>query len=155
MRHYAAWCTVQPGLSPPVKYFYWPFQGGASFVDHLCYFCLVLLYFHARLFVDALWWPAGKGQTSWLSFVMSNYHVVTFPLAGPRSAVGSVSVYRCVSEWRSRGREFDPGPVPYFRGCYVLDTQLNKVGSSSELIYFHKHQNIIRGNYDKQGVLLF
>ena len=49
------------------------FQGGASFVDHLCYFCLVLLCFHSRLFVDALWLPAGKGLTSnWLSFVMSN-----------------------------------------------------------------------------------
>ena len=24
--------------------------------------------------------------------------------------------YRCVSDCRSRGREFDPGPVPYFRG---------------------------------------
>ena len=23
---------------------------------------------------------------------------------------------RCVSDCRSRGREFDPGPVPYFRG---------------------------------------
>ena len=36
--------------------------------------------------------------------------------AGTRSAVGNVSGYRCVSDWRSRGREFDPGPVPYFRG---------------------------------------
>ena len=27
---------------------------------HLCYFCLVLLWFHARLFVDALWSPAGN-----------------------------------------------------------------------------------------------
>ena len=35
---------------------------------------------------------------------------------GPRSAVGSVSGYRCVSDCRSRGSEFDPGPVPYFRG---------------------------------------
>ena len=25
---------------PPVKYFYWPFQGGTSFVEHLCYLCL-------------------------------------------------------------------------------------------------------------------
>ena len=41
-------------------------------MDHLCYFCLVLLCFHARLFVDALWPPAGKGLTSWLLFVMSN-----------------------------------------------------------------------------------
>ena len=52
------------GLSPRVKYFYSPFQGSASFVDNLCYFCLVLLCFHARLFVDALWSPAGKGLTS-------------------------------------------------------------------------------------------
>ena len=29
-------------------------------------------------------------------------------LAGPRSAVGNVSGYRCVSDCRSRGREFDP-----------------------------------------------
>ena len=39
------------GLSPLVKYLYWPFQGGASFVDNLCYFCLVMLCFHSRLFV--------------------------------------------------------------------------------------------------------
>ena len=43
-------------------------------------FCLVLACFHARLFVDALWSPAGKGLTSWVSFVMSNCDVVTFPL---------------------------------------------------------------------------
>ena len=47
-------------------------------MDHLCYFCLVLLCFHAHLFVDAFWPPAGKGLTSWLSFVMSNCDVVTF-----------------------------------------------------------------------------
>ena len=40
----------------------------------------------------------------------------SFLTTGPRSAVGNVSVYRCVSDCRSRGREFDPGPVPYFRG---------------------------------------
>ena len=39
-----------------------------------------------------------------------------FAKAGPRSAVGNVSGYRCVSDCRSRGREFDPGQVPYFRG---------------------------------------
>ena len=42
-------------------------------MDSLCYFCLVLLCFLARLFVDALWSPAGKGLTSWLSFLMSNF----------------------------------------------------------------------------------
>ena len=49
-------------------------------MDHLCYFCLGFVCFHARLFVDALWSPAVKGLTSWLSFVMSNCDVVTFPL---------------------------------------------------------------------------
>ena len=32
-------------------------------MDHLCYFCLVLLCFHTRLSVDALWSPAGTGPT--------------------------------------------------------------------------------------------
>ena len=49
-------------------------------MDHLYYFCLVLLCFHARLFVGALWSPAGKELTSCLSFVMSNCDGVTFPL---------------------------------------------------------------------------
>ena len=49
-------------------------------MDHLCYYCLVLLCFHSRLFVDTLWSPAGKGLTSWLSFVMSICDVVTFSL---------------------------------------------------------------------------
>ena len=35
---------------------------------------------------------------------------------GLRSAVGKLSGYKCMSDCRSRGREFDPGPVPYFRG---------------------------------------
>ena len=41
---------------------------------------MYLLCFCVRLFIDALWSPAGKGLTSWLSFVMSNCVVVTFPL---------------------------------------------------------------------------
>ena len=55
-------------------------------MDHFCYFCLVLLCFHARLFVDALWSPAGNRLTSWLSFVVSGCAVATFPL---------VSLVRC------------------------------------------------------------
>ena len=49
-------------------------------MDHLCYLCLVLLCFHASLFVDALGSPAGKGLISWLSFVVSNCDAVTFPM---------------------------------------------------------------------------
>ena len=67
-------------FKPSSKVFYWPFQGDASFVDHLCYFWHVLLCIRARLFVDALKSHAVKGLTSWLSIVMSNCDVVTFPL---------------------------------------------------------------------------
>ena len=49
---------------------------------------LFLSCFRARLFIDALWSPAGKGLTSWLSSVMSNCEVVTFLL---------VSWVRCVA----------------------------------------------------------
>ena len=49
-------------------------------MDHLCYFCHCLLCFSVRLFIGALWSPAGKGLTSWLSFVMSSCELVTFPL---------------------------------------------------------------------------
>ena len=59
-------------------------------MDHLCYFYLVLLCFHARLFVDTLWSPAGKGLSSWLSFVMSNCDVVT-------SYFGSGVLLDCIS----------------------------------------------------------
>ena len=35
-----------------------------------------MLCFCARLSIDALWSSAGKGLTSWLSFVLSNCEVV-------------------------------------------------------------------------------
>ena len=40
-------------------------------MDHLCYLCLVFVMI-SRLFIAALWSPAGKGLTSWLLFVMFN-----------------------------------------------------------------------------------
>ena len=45
-------------------------------MDHLC---LVFVLLSLILFVAALWSPAGKGLTSWLSFVMLNCVLVTFP----------------------------------------------------------------------------
>ena len=45
------------------------------FFSFLCLLCLC-----TRLFICALWLPAGKGLTSWLSFVVSNCEFVTFPL---------------------------------------------------------------------------
>ena len=50
-------------------------------MDLLCFFSvLCLLCLCARLFICVLWSPAGKGLTSWLSFVVSNCEFVTFPL---------------------------------------------------------------------------
>ena len=59
---YVSWSTSEQrvrlersetGLSPPVKYFHWLFQGGASFVDHLCYFCLVFVMLSCT---SVYWW---------------------------------------------------------------------------------------------------
>ena len=47
-------------------------------MDHLCYLCLVFVML-SRLFIVALWSPAGKRLTAWLSFVMFNCVFVTFP----------------------------------------------------------------------------
>ena len=58
--------------------------------------CFIVRYFMSILVLQSSWW----GST------------------GPCSAVGNVSGNRCESACRSRGREFDPGPVPYFRGVW-------------------------------------
>ena len=66
-----------------------------------------------RLYCLYIRWPATPpgGHVFWrIKFVSAIFST------GPHSAVGNVSGYRCVSDCRSRGREFDPGPVPYFRG---------------------------------------
>ena len=70
----------ETGLSPPVKNFI--DLSKAVFLLWIIYAIsvLFLLCSLACLFIDALWSPAGKGLTSWLSFVMSNRKVVTFPL---------------------------------------------------------------------------
>ena len=46
-----------------------------GFCSVLCLICPF-----ARLFICALWSPAGKELTSWLSFVMSYCEFVTFQL---------------------------------------------------------------------------
>ena len=54
----------------------------------MCFPILFLLCLCALLFIYALWPPTGKGQTSWLLFVVSNCEFVTFP---------SLSWVRCVT----------------------------------------------------------
>ena len=55
-------------------------------MDHLCYLCLVFVMLSRQL-IAALWSPVGKGQTSWLLFVMfisvlSLSHVVSWVRCG-------------------------------------------------------------------------
>ena len=49
-------------------------------MDHSCYFRVVFVLLSCASVYDALWSPAGKGLTSWLSFMMSNCEVASFPL---------------------------------------------------------------------------
>ena len=48
---------------------------GLNVISVVCLLC-----FRVRLFIVALWSPAGNGLTSWLLFVMSNCEFVAFPL---------------------------------------------------------------------------
>ena len=47
-------------------------------MDQWCSLCLVFVKI-LRLFIAALWSPAGKGLTSWFLFVMFNCVFVIFP----------------------------------------------------------------------------
>ena len=60
----------ETGLSPPLKYF--TNRPKAALLLRIIYdiSVLFLLRFRAWLFICALWSPAGKGLTAWLSFVM-------------------------------------------------------------------------------------
>ena len=50
-------------------------------MDLLCFCSILCLLCHcASLLICALWSPAGKGLTSWLSFVLSYCEFVTIPL---------------------------------------------------------------------------
>ena len=70
----------ETALRPPVIYFTDCFKAVLLLWIIYVISVLFLLCFLGRLFIDALWSPAGKGLTSWLSFVMSNCEVVTFSL---------------------------------------------------------------------------
>ena len=80
----------ETGLSPSVKYFtdrpqvvllLWIIFIISVLLSLLlsCYRYACVLLFIDALFIDALWSPAWKGLTSWLSFVMSKCKVVILP----------------------------------------------------------------------------
>ena len=74
------------GLSPAVKYFTDHSKAVLLLSIFYVFSVMGLLCLCAHLFICALWSPAGKGLTSWLSIVMSNCEFVTFSL---------VSLVRC------------------------------------------------------------
>ena len=136
---------VPLNLKPSSKIFYWPFQGGASFVDHLCYFCLVLLCFHARLFFMPCGHLLGKGwplgSRLWCLIVTLSlfawYH-------------GSGVVLDCIDSWSlpsfllwhrpsafcCSGRHcFDDVSLPE-RCCLLSDVTLPKAMQSVPLLFY-------------------
>ena len=70
----------ETGLNPPVKYFTEHSKAVLPMWIFYVLSVLRLLCLCGRLFICALWSPAGKWLTSWLSFVVSNCEFVTFPL---------------------------------------------------------------------------
>ena len=72
----------ETGLSPfVIIYIYWPFQDSASFVDHLCYFCLVFCYAFVRIcLLMSCGHLMGKGCGTWL------YRFLIFALFLTRSS---------------------------------------------------------------------
>ena len=87
---YVSWSTSElrvrlarrkTGLSPPVKYFTDRSKAVLLlWIFYVFFSVLRLLCLCARLFICDRWSPAGKGLTSWLSFVVSYCEFVTFPL---------------------------------------------------------------------------
>ena len=86
--------------SLPLGAIFWSRTVIVAFTYHLL--CLI------SLPLGAIFWIMNCDSGIYWPFTLFNCRA--------SSAVGNVSGYRYLSDCRSRGREFDPGPVPYFRG---------------------------------------
>ena len=92
----------------------------------LCLLCLC-----ARLFICALWSPAGKGLTSWLSFVVS-----TVSLSLSDWYPGSGVVLDCIDSWSLH---------PYLLCMKICVEQKSKTCLGSWKIVYNKtaHQDVL------------
>ena len=120
-------------------------------------FFLVFAMFCARLFICALWSPAGKGLTSWLSFVVSS---VSLSLS--HWYPGSGVVLDCIDSWSlhhyllSIGLCKTCGPLgqDHFR---PQDHNLNKLGRGPlVLVMLHtKYQSSMPCGFRQEDFLCF
>ena len=82
-------------FGPSSKIFCWPFWGGASFVDLLCFCSVLCLLCFVRVCLCVLCGRLlGGGLTSWLSFVVSSVG-----LSLSHWCPGSGVVLGCVDSW--------------------------------------------------------
>ena len=143
-------------FKPSSKIFYWLFQGGTSFVDLLC-FCsvLCLLCLCARLFICALWSPAGKGLTSWLSFVVS-----TVSLSLSHWYPGSGVVLDCIDSWSLHPYLLyseDPGSALFaktksiFRERNIIFWGI--ITCNTGIILAHRHHSLFWGNLAEEHLI--
>ena len=96
---YVSWSTSELRVrlaplnrfKPSSKIFYWPTK---AVLLLWIFYVYVLSCVCARLFICALWSPAGKGLTSWLSFVVS---AVSLSLS--HWYPGSGVVLDCIDSW--------------------------------------------------------
>ena len=65
----------ETGLSPQVKYFT---DCSKTVLLLWIIYVISILFLLCFCVCDALWSPAGKGLTSWLSFVMANFELSLF-----------------------------------------------------------------------------
>ena len=77
----------------------------------------IKLPFVIKIFILSIFeWPFYTGFTEYILSCYQDFSAkFNTPETGPRSADGKMYGNRCESDCRSRGCEFDTGPVPYFR----------------------------------------
>ena len=111
-------------------------------MDHSCYLCLVFVML-SRLFITALWSPAGRGLISWLLFVMFKRSSVVDCLARDQGAAGS-SLTGVTAFWSLSKTYFYPSLVlvqprktrPFLTEILLMGRKRIK-SNKTNLIFFH------------------
>ena len=113
-------------FKPSSIFFYWPFQGGASFVDPLCYLCFMSVLLSCLL-LAALVTCWDRAAHLALLYVMFSCVFVTFPYPCPGSGV----VFDCIDSWS----------VPSSLLCSGQDIQLRMIRHNASIENGGAHKN--------------